>query len=284
MHGCGSDFVLNGKVPSVARPQYKRQCDQVLKRFDKFLHAPAPGVASLREAICTLEDKSVSAYIVGGLPRELAMHGPSISVRDVDVVVEQHDLTSTLKLLGNNQVGRTRFGGYRLLVDEFWRVDLWTVQSAWAFHKFPLLFQSANDLMSSTFFNLDAIGIALSNRIRPRHIIEHRFFDGLSRNLIDINFKPNPFPLVCGTRALIMADRYSFALSPGLASFVRDLYNVKGLNAFIEAQVSHYKRRVVPDSMLQLWLSYIRSNVYGTSPVYLPGTHQNQLGLFTPAA
>jgi hypothetical protein len=79
--------------------------------------------------------------------------------------------------------------------------------------------------------------------------------------MIDINYRPNPFPDVCAVRALIMAAKLQFAISRDLSKFVLQRVEETGIEGLRQAQISRYGQERSPSPELRSWITTIERQI-----------------------
>jgi predicted nucleotidyltransferase len=151
--------------------------------------------------------------IFGGMVRDIAFSGSRDFRSDVDAVIATEDHASLDKLVRSYDHTKNRFGGYRIQLSRS-SVDLWTLDSTWAFRSGVVQGRCFADLIRTTFFDWDAIVFEVrSGRI---HTIDG-YLERLRRRLVDINLPTNPNPLGAVLRTLRLVVSQRAALSNNLA-------------------------------------------------------------------
>jgi hypothetical protein len=159
--------------------------------------------------------------------------------------------------------------------------DVWPLSETWALKEYSLAADIA--IFSTTpFLNIDAIAVeARVARGRARQIYERGFFDAIKNELIDINFEPNPYPEVCAMRALVLAAKLKYAISPRLGNFIAAQVARSSIMALVDAQLSHYGRIRCTAMELNNWIEEINQQLYrGANRIELPIPHYRQLELW----
>ena len=209
-----------------------------------------------------------SAYLVGGTVRDLLV-GPGrryrfVEPRDVDIVVCGAAREELRQLFAKRLVLErlTRFGGLHLIkpLASGDRVlfDIWTLADTWGFgaQKIP---PHVQEFPGTTFLNIDSCAIEL---VEPegmqRACFDQGFFASIAKRVLDVNYAPNPYPYVCVARALVTAARLDFTITRKLAEFILTHTAAGGINALIEAQVSHYGMVRCGAPELSMWIDGIR--------------------------
>jgi hypothetical protein len=252
---------------------------------------------AILEAAWTLNRPGWSAYLVGGTLRDLLV-GPGsryqfVKPRDVDIVVCGATREELRKLFEKRLTLErlTRFGGLHLIkpLASGDRVlfDIWTLADTWAFcaQKIP---PRIEDFPGTTFLNIDSCAIELVEpEGRQRACFDEGFFASIAQRVVDVNYAPNPYPYVCVVRALVIAARLDFAIARKLAEFILTHAEAGGIDALIEAQVSHYGMVRCAAPELRLWIDGIRRGIEskrGTIRVELSRARRMQLWRDYPAA
>jgi hypothetical protein len=226
-------------------------------RTRQFLASRARVRQPLLSALRTIKDRSWRAVLFGGVPRDLYLMGPATVPRDVDVVVENVATERIADVFKGHVRRRTRFGG---LVLNFggWRVDVWPLDTTWAFREQVVLKVDVAELPRTTFLDVEAIAVELaSGPGRSRNVYERGFFDAMSRRVVEINLEENPYPDLCIVRSLLVASKIDFAIGPRLAGYIAFHSKKFDVDALVHAQAAHYGvvRRDADD--LYRWLKAI---------------------------
>lgn len=206
------------------------------------------------------------AYLVGGTLRDLLVgldRRGDFQPRDVDIVVDgatREDLQDVLRDLVLERF--TRFGGLHLSapLSSGSRIvfDIWTLADTWGFQSKHIAPRIA-DFPGTTFLNIDSCATELMQpEGRERTIFEKGFFNGIANRVLDVNYEPNPYPHVCVARALVLAAQLEFTITRPLAKFILDQWAAGGVNALVEAQLSHYGTVRSGAQELKVWLEEIR--------------------------
>jgi hypothetical protein len=226
----------------------------------------------IREAIFEvakmLKRPGWSAYLVGGTLRDLLVglggRYRLVAPRDVDIVVSGATREELRKLFEKKLVLErlTRFGGLHLtkqiVSGHRLLFDIWTLADTWGFGA-QKIEPRIEDFPGTTFLNIDSCAIELTEpEVGQRGCYEQGFFASIAKRLLDVNYAPNPYPFVCVARALVTAARLDFRITRTLAEFILRNTAVGGIDALIEAQVSHYGIVRCGPSELGIWIDGIR--------------------------
>lgn len=212
------------------------------RRLTEFVSRPTrwrPAIRLLRDR---LQGSGWATYVFGGTLRDILLHSAWFPPRDLDLVVDGVALPELEDRLEQYIVRRTRFGGLHLLVDKL-PVDIWPLDTTWAFRERYVAQANPSELPKTTFLNVEAIVAELFPRPgRGRRIYDGGFFGALSRRLLDINLEPNPFPALCVVRAIVMGSKLNFAFSPRLVDYIK-IHSLRLSWSDLEsAQYGHYGR------------------------------------------
>jgi len=284
------------KSPNGAAPLWGFVQDQHLITNEDAKHGSHGSLSRLiqlaiNEVFERIRLRSWDAYVVGGTLRDLvsdpARAGARVFPRDIDVVVVGVTLQDLEGCFSDLVARRTRFGGLHLVkkIAQVCEVhfDVWPLADTWAIKEYGMS-PEISRFPSTPFFNLDAVAIELHPRAgRTRTIYENGFYHGITSKLIDINFEPNPYPDVCVIRALIMAAKLQFVISPRLASFIclRTNQQEPVLNRLQQAQFSHYGQIRCSHAELRSWLDSIQQQLdAGSERIEIRVPQARQLGLW----
>ena len=152
-------------------------------RVRRLLHDPHP--APRRRTLTQVLDRfsavesTWEVFLFGGLPRDLAVAGPSYLPRDVDMVIAGATIDQIAHIVPGRDMRHNRFGGINFVIDN-WSVDVWPIDRTWAFLKHWDKDISMANLPKTTFLNVEAIAVELrTTRGRARRVYEHHFFEGV---------------------------------------------------------------------------------------------------------
>jgi len=254
-------------------PDLKQKLKRTFGEFVDPQHAAGASTikAGLSEVLARISDRGWKSYIVGGTLRDAVLGPAAMLPRDIDVIVagpSQAVLESTFRDLC---VRKTRFGGLHLVksfdrgafarVSDHILFDVWRLEDTWGVREQGLL-PTIENFVKTPFLNVDSIAIDVFPENGRRKVIECGFFRAMSSRCLDINYEPNPFPLVCIVRSLIMAAKLDFALSPRLASYIAGYKRWGNLDELICAQVSHYGQVRCSEEDLRRWIGEINAQLH----------------------
>jgi hypothetical protein len=280
------------KAPHGTAPLWSFVQDQQLVARDHYGPLSRLIRLTVTEVFERVRTRGWDAYVVGGTLRDLVSDSSKsgfrkVNPRDIDVVVVDVAVHDLAKCFSDMIARRTRFGGLHLVkrianVCEV-HFDVWPLADTWAMKEYGIT-PEISQFPSTPFLNLDAVAIDLY--AKPGHaraVYENGFYDGMAAKFIDINFERNPYPDVCAIRALIMAAKLQFALSPRLASFISSGTNDQQLvlERLQQAQLSHYGQIRCCDAELRSWLTSIRRQLsMGSERIEIKVPHARQRGLW----
>ncbi len=161
-----------------------------------------------------------SAYLCGGAVRRLVLVRVN-EIRDIDIIVRDHDAERIRDLFKAYQPKMNRFGGVSFQVIQN-KIDIWPLSETWAFKQRLVGYREHfEDYTKTTFLDIDAIAVQLFVRSgRMRTIYSKGFFEAILNESIDINLEANPDPLRCLVKSLALAEQLNFSLQPRLARYI----------------------------------------------------------------
>jgi hypothetical protein len=169
----------------------------------------------MRSTLAVLRERIPDTVIFGGMIRDFALGGARDFTSDVDLVsaAEDSELFDAIRQFAPL---RNKFGGYRFVAGK-WRFDIWSLPQTWAFKNLVVHGELFDDLLKTTFFNIDAAYYFLENRrVRQAACFTH----GIAHRILEINLEENPAPASMARRALKLASEHQLALGPRLAAYV----------------------------------------------------------------
>lgn len=188
--------------------------------------------------------------LVGGAVRDW---GLGRKARDLDVVVNG-DADSLADMIERFSPMRNSYGGYRVAIAG-WDIDVWALESTWAFSTGRFARTDFEAFAQSTFFNVDS-GVYLWER---DSLVECGLLDGLRERVLEVSFPYNPRLDMCAARALRLRERYQLRMGPRILSLVSDQRDVLSASDELGAwQVRRYGRRhVAPQGLSRPVLPFL---------------------------
>jgi hypothetical protein len=251
---------------------HKANADELILQdhVSQFLSSKARLKAPLISFLRRFKERRLPAVIFGGTLRDLMVHGPRTEPRDVDIVVDGASIQDLAKLFEDVVVRRTRFGGLHLNV-KGWMVDVWPLSDTWALRELRIGSRDFQALTRTTFLNVEAVVIDLTNRRRNgRQIYSSGFFEAIRTRILDINLEENPFPDLSAIRTLVTASTLRYGISKRLARYVVRRLSSTPLEYLVEVQLNHYGRARLDTDTIHAWLRVIRGQVNTQSVIRLP--------------
>ncbi len=218
------------------------------KKVSQYISDFMAGKREVRECLDSLS-KSGDLILFGGAIRDIVCGNKP---RDYDIVVSTSS-ENLISILSSYPHKRNRFGGVHLFLNDV-KLDIWAIESTWAFQK-KLLDSKTENLTKSVFFNLDAIAINLTKNILYGNI----FFQALSSRTLDIVLENNPFPDLCILRAFVLKEKYNMSFSQRMKNYILDHCTdvSKTLSNLTSIQQSHYGYQYYNRNQLSKHLSYV---------------------------
>jgi len=170
---------VNSITPS--RTHIKRRVDDYLWRGDEL------PIRRLRELLDSQFLPFGEVAIIGGLVRDIARSGPRGFRSDVDLVLNASP-KAVERIAARLGAKRNRFGGFGLITP-LWKIDFWALRNTWAHQEGYASIRSLNDLLKSTFFNIDAIIYIINSR---QLVADEKYILQLLSGCLEINLLPNP--------------------------------------------------------------------------------------------
>ena len=181
-------------------------------------------------------------------------------------------------MLSGTAVSPTRnsFGGYRLSVGR-WVLDIWTLESTWAFRQGLVDGRKIPDLLNTTFFNWDAIVFKLeSNRLS----YSDHYLSDLSQRKLSINLRNCANELGATVRTLRLLAQASPKLDPQLASFLFENINHYGSSEILRSDAKSKGKRVLTADFVGTTAIALRHHQHNESDAYFQiFEHQEELPL-----
>lgn len=185
------------------------------RRISGYLERPVKNRVDLRSALDDIREKLPDTVIFGGMIRDLELGEARRFSSDIDMVSLASD-AEIFHAIESFKPQRNKFGGFRFCFGK-WRFDIWSLKETWAFKKGFVHGNDFNDLLDTTFFNVDSVIFHLGN-----HTIcaSGCFNSGIRDRVLDVNLEHNPSPHGMAKRAMRMAIEHNFSMSAKLVSYV----------------------------------------------------------------
>lgn len=185
------------------------------RRIADYLERPVADRVALRYAIKEIQSQLPDTVIFGGMIRDFALGRARRFTSDIDLVSLASD-GEIQRAIESFNPRRNKFGGFRFRAGK-WRFDVWSLPQTWAFKEGIIAGDKFDDLLATTFFNVDAALFHLGSRtVRA----SGEFESGIRCRLLDVNLEQNPSPPGMARRAIRMAMEYDFAMSARLVSYI----------------------------------------------------------------
>lgn len=173
-----------------------------------------------RDDVSTLvKDLSKNHHIIifGGMLRDIILDGNRKFDSDVDIVIffenKEHENLQSILHGRNYQINK--FGGCRLNLGS-WDVDIWELESTWAFKNNLLPLTGLESIIETAFFNWDAIAFDFTTKSL---IKKDSYMEDLTSRILDINFEANPNPKGILKRIHKFTNNYQAKLTPKVVSY-----------------------------------------------------------------
>ena len=174
--------------------------------------------------------------LIGGAVRDMAFTTLRGFVSDLDFVVEVSDQKAYWKLTEEYCAVVNKFGGYRISLNGI-HIDFWDAKKTWASTNGIVHVSSLEDVLNTTFFNVDAIMYVLNeNQVK----LKDGTLQALEGRFLDINLSPNPNPLGAAVRALRRMCQFDMVASVALANFVAAQIDNHGWDKMVRIERQAY--------------------------------------------
>lgn len=169
----------------------------------------------LKEAISEVITALPDTVIFGGMIREFALGNARGFVSDIDLVSTATQEDIFLAVSKYNAI-RNKFGGFRFVIEKQ-RFDIWSLADTWAFKNGFASGVEFSDLLTTSFFNVDAACYHVS---RNQLLCLPEYGEGLQGRILDINLRQNPNPQSMARRAVILLQTRQLVATRRLAEYV----------------------------------------------------------------
>jgi len=214
----------------------------------------------LAQLVQQLDDQR-GVYVFGGWCRDKIhsyVHNHRVAFTDIDLVIDG-EVDESL-FIG---LQRTKFGGFRMRLEGHSLVDFWPVKRSFAFSE-HLFEPSLENLLRSTVFDVNSVLFDVN---------AFRLMEGLALRAIRvrrINFNCvsylRSFADLQAFRALAIARKLGYGLSPDIDAFVANLFQERAFDEFVR-NVKKYRRQVSRDAIQDLYNQFLTTPVSERSAV-----------------
>lgn len=247
------------------------------RRLSSFVARAYPWHRAISTILQRARVRGWTIFVFGGTLRDLVALSPAVAPRDLDLVVSGASSEALQAAFADELLRVTRFGGLHLHLHKL-PVDIWPLESTWAFRERLVPGGDFADLPRTTFLNVEAVAAELDTTPgRRRRIYHQAFFSGIQERMLEINLEHNPYPGLCVVRSLITARRLQFSLGPRLARFIAHHGTLLPMEELEAIQLSHYGRIRLDRDHLQRLVGVVRKEAGATKkprPVSLPRAHR----------
>ncbi len=183
--------------------------------------------------------KFTDILVFGGVIREFVLNNfQKVDHRDIDLVITSIN-NELNEYLNRFLIRKNSFGGYKLKIKEK-EIDLWKLDDTWGIKKVPLFNNVSEFLPETSFFNLNAVAFSLG---KNELYYSEGFSKFLNERILDIEFKPNPLPVLCFIKTYEYTKKYKISLSEKLIEFITSNINSKTIKDTYTIQNKHFGRQ-----------------------------------------
>ncbi|RKH65082.1 hypothetical protein [Corallococcus aberystwythensis] len=248
------------------------------KRLSDFVtRTPLPWHGAVRTLLDVFREHDWQVFLFGGTLRDLLAVSATAAPRDVDLVVAGATGDALREAFSRELVRVNRFGGLRLQVQKL-PVDIWTLESTWAFQQRLVPGGDFAHLPQTTFLNVEAVAAELDTRKgRARQVYGETFFRAVREQVLEINLEENPYAGLCVVRSLLTARKLHYALGPRLARYIAHHGSRIDTEELEAVQLSHYGRVHLDRDHLMRLTRIVSGKVGATRPRPIELPHARQL-------
>lgn len=194
---------------------------RVQKVLDDYLFSP-PSLKKrlgVKNFVSQFAGALPETVIFGGMLREFSLGKSRRFCSDLDLVTT-HSRCQIERFLSDLDWTRNKFGGYRVFAHG-WLYDVWSLEDTWAAQVGLVSCSTFEDLLETTFFDIDSAAFHISKR---QLIASDRHVRAIRSKVLGINLAENPSPASMASRAVRMAMENELSMSRELAEYVAKNY------------------------------------------------------------
>lgn len=212
-------------------PTAQKLKNQLKKKAERLLWESAiPGRQAFVYKFLEPALKCGRVGLVGGAIRDLAFQSIRQFSSDVDFVMSVEDASQFREFVSALGPSRNAFGGYRTIVGGL-RVDFWEAKGSWAHTEGHCTVEHLEDVLQTTFFNLDALIFDVGQR---QILAEEHVLNELIDRLLDVNLRPNPNEDGAAVRAIRRLWQRNLRASDKLIDFMAQRIAHAGWDSLID--------------------------------------------------
>lgn len=185
------------------------------RRIIQYLDLQTTERRGLRSVVSNIAARLPDTVIFGGMLREFALGNARNFTSDIDLV-SAASCEAIGTAIADYLPTRNKFGGFRFIVNQR-RFDIWALQDTWAFKQGYAGSPSFENLLKTSFFNLDAAFFHLDSRQVTAH---EGYEQWIAASLLEINLEPNPHPANMVHRTLDLVIENQLTVGRQLARFL----------------------------------------------------------------
>ena len=185
------------------------------RNLGEYLGRRAVGRPKLKQAIAEVIAVLPDTVIFGGMIREFALGNARGFVSDIDLVSTASQTEISLAV-AKYQAVRNKFGGFRFVIEKQ-RFDVWSLSDTWAFQSGFAFGETFADLLTTSFFNVDAACYHVDKR---KLLCLPGYDRWMQRRILDINLLQNPQPPSMARRALVLMQTCQLGVTRRLAEYI----------------------------------------------------------------
>lgn len=191
----------------------------------EYLNRKTSSRVAIKAALSVIVEQLPGTMIFGGMLRDFALRNGRKFASDIDLVAmsERSEVYSAIEKFDPKQ---NKFGGYRFSIGRT-VFDIWAFKDTWAFQKEFVEGRAVEDLLRTTFFNVDAAAYDLSN---GKFYCREDWAEAIESRLLELNLPQNPSINSMMKRAIKLACAKDFSVGPNLAKFLVEHMKLKDLD------------------------------------------------------
>lgn len=215
----------------------------VAKYLKRYLDHRSRRRDQLRDTLTALTERLPETVIFGGMIREVALGNTRQFSSDVDIVT-QSSSDEIIAAIAEFSPIRNKFGGFRFNVGTQ-LFDIWSFDDTWAFRKGLVSGSSFEDILKTTFFNLDAAAYHLQHR---KIYCTEFYIKAVKNRVLDLNLEKNPAPSSMVRRAIRLAIENSLFITPRLGEYILRNFDSENTDDMSSMYVEALRRFLAADT------------------------------------
>lgn len=186
-------------------------------------------------------------YVFSGLIRNF-LNG-FLDNRDIDIVLKNR-IELPFHLLHDCTVCMNKFGGFKIITEKGYTIDIWYLEDTWGFKKQYYKRRTPHSLISTAFFNFSSI---LYDYNRKKFVVSDDYCEFATEKVMNIVYPENPSVERCIINTMYYSDFYEYSIGASLRKWIVKHYDEN--MSFRNAQISRFGEEVMDEQLIKSFVA-----------------------------